>query len=130
VNRDVIFRRNLVHDVAVEYSGAPGVIYFYSVGARIEHNEIYNLPCAHSIPRCWHRSRLACHAQRPDVWATSIILMVALLTILLDSGISLGWGWDREVAYGRDNHVRGNLIHHILLKLWDGGFLYTIGMTV
>ena len=67
VNRDVIFRRNLVHDVAVEYSGAPGVIYFYSVGARIEHNEIYNLPCAHSIPRCWHRSRLACHAPRPDV---------------------------------------------------------------
>ena len=56
--------------------------------------------------------------------------MVALLTILLDSGISLGWGWDREVAYGRDNHVRGNLIHHILLKLWDGGFLYTIGMSV
>ncbi len=47
VNRDVVFRRNVVHDVAVEYSGAPGVIYFYSVGARIEHNEIYNLPCAH-----------------------------------------------------------------------------------
>ena len=48
--------------------------------------------------------------------------------VVSDSGISLGWGWDREVAYGRDNHVTGNLIHHILLKLWDGGFLYTIGV--
>ena len=34
----------MIHHVALEYRGAPGVLVLYSRGTRVVHNEIYALP--------------------------------------------------------------------------------------
>ena len=43
------------------------------------------------------------------------------------TGISLGWGWDAKTSYARDNHILNNKIQNVVLKLSDGGGIYTLG---
>lgn len=42
------------------------------------------------------------------------------------SGISLGWGWTRQVNCMRNNRIRANLIHHFAKHLYDTGGIYTL----
>lgn len=43
------------------------------------------------------------------------------------SGISLGWGWGRNVIGCRGNEIAYNKIVNVLYKLKDGGHVYTLG---
>jgi hypothetical protein len=43
------------------------------------------------------------------------------------SGISLGWGWNNAITPAGRNKIRYNLIHNHMLKLKDGGGIYTLG---
>ena len=46
------------------------------------------------------------------------------------SGISLGWGWgskDTLPSINRGNIVSNNYVHHVMMSLWDGGCIYSIG---
>lgn len=45
------------------------------------------------------------------------------------TGISLGWGWTAHHGSGvmKNNLVEGNLIHHHMYRMKDGGGIYTLG---
>ena len=43
------------------------------------------------------------------------------------TGISLGWGWNRQVCSMANNIVRGNLIHHYAKHMYDTAGIYTLG---
>lgn len=42
-------------------------------------------------------------------------------------GISLGWGWNRDLATMKNNLVKGNLIHHYARHMYDVAGIYTQG---
>ena len=42
------------------------------------------------------------------------------------TGLSLGWGWG-AASYAANNQVSGNYIHDVMLSLYDGGGVYTLG---
>jgi len=95
----------LIEDCAADYKGGLGIFVGYTEETVLAHNEIRNLPY---------------------------------------SGISMGWGWGEEDAGGgaenyyqpfkfdtpttaKNNRIEYNHIHHVLLDLWDGGGIYTLG---
>jgi hypothetical protein len=43
------------------------------------------------------------------------------------TGISLGWGWNRNDGCMRDNRVEANLIHHYAKHMYDCAGIYTLG---
>lgn len=43
------------------------------------------------------------------------------------TGISMGWGWNRQVCSMADNKVKGNLIHHYAKHMYDTAGIYTLG---
>ena len=43
------------------------------------------------------------------------------------TGISLGWGWNRDLVCMHDNRVEGNLIHHYAKHMYDVAGIYTLG---
>jgi hypothetical protein len=94
---------NRIHDIAVEYLGGVGIFAGYTEATLIAHNEVYDLPY---------------------------------------SGISIGWGWGETDAGGgaseqpshydtptaaKDNVIEFNHVHHVMLRLLDGGGIYTLG---
>lgn len=45
-----------------------------------------------------------------------------------NTGISMGWGWGRDVSpSSHDNHILANYIHNSNTLLEDGGSIYTLG---
>lgn len=58
------------------------------------------------------RDILICHNEVSDVSYT---------------GISLGWGWNRQVCAMADNRVCCNLIHHYARHMYDTAGIYTLG---
>jgi hypothetical protein len=103
VVRNNVIRDCRIHHVAQEYKGGVGVFAGYTDGTVIEHCEFHHLPY---------------------------------------SAISLGWGWGEVDAGGgnyvhpdlfgtptpcANNRIENNHIHDVLLELWDGGAIYTLG---
>ena len=43
------------------------------------------------------------------------------------TGISLGWGWNRNLVCMHDNRVQYNLIHHYARHMYDVAGIYTLG---
>lgn len=43
------------------------------------------------------------------------------------TGISMGWGWNRQVCSMANNHVCHNLIHHYARHMYDTAGIYTLG---
>ncbi len=43
------------------------------------------------------------------------------------TGISVGWMWNLSPTPASENHVVHNHIHHVMLRLSDGGGIYTLG---
>ena len=43
------------------------------------------------------------------------------------TGISVGWGWNRQPCAMGDNVVRGNYIHHYARHMYDTAGIYTLG---
>ena len=43
------------------------------------------------------------------------------------TGISLGWGWNRQPCAMSNNLVKGNLIHHYARHMYDTAGIYTLG---
>lgn len=43
------------------------------------------------------------------------------------TGISMGWGWNRQVCSMANNIVSGNLIHHYAKHMYDTAGIYTLG---
>lgn len=43
------------------------------------------------------------------------------------TGISMGWGWNRQVCSMANNHVCHNLIHHYAKHMYDTAGVYTLG---
>ena len=43
------------------------------------------------------------------------------------TGISLGWGWNRDSVCMRDNHVHANLIYNYAQHMYDCAGIYTLG---
>ena len=43
------------------------------------------------------------------------------------TGISLGWGWIRDLVCMHDNRVQYNLIHHFARHMYDVAGIYTLG---
>ena len=58
------------------------------------------------------RDILICHNEVSDVSYT---------------GISVGWGWNRQVGAMADNHICCNLIHHYARHMYDTAGIYTLG---
>lgn len=50
-----------------------------------------------------------------------------LLTDLPYTGISLGWGWQRDNNTCGNNIIRKNRIEHIMQRQYDGGGIYILG---
>lgn len=44
------------------------------------------------------------------------------------TGISVGWRWTPEPSNCKGHRIEHNEIHHVLLKLSDGGGIYTLGL--
>ena len=43
------------------------------------------------------------------------------------TGISLGWGWNRDLICMKDNKVHANLIYHYAQHMYDCAGIYTLG---
>ncbi len=43
------------------------------------------------------------------------------------TGISLGWGWNRDLVCMKDNTVKGNLIYNYAQHMYDCAGIYTLG---
>ena len=43
------------------------------------------------------------------------------------TGISLGWGWNRDLVVMKDNKVRANLIYNYAQHMYDCAGIYTLG---
>ncbi len=43
------------------------------------------------------------------------------------TGISLGWGWNRDLVCMKNNRVHGNLIYHYAQHMYDCAGIYTLG---
>lgn len=43
------------------------------------------------------------------------------------SGISLGWGWNRDLVCMKDNKIRANLIYNYAQHMYDCAGIYTLG---
>ena len=43
------------------------------------------------------------------------------------TGISVGWGWNRQPCAMADNLIRGNYIHHYARHMYDTAGIYTLG---
>ena len=43
------------------------------------------------------------------------------------TGISLGWGWNRDLVCMKDNKVHANLIYNYALHMYDCAGIYTLG---
>lgn len=109
VVRDVAIANNLVHDAGVDYRGSAAILFTYTQKVVVSHNEVFNLPY---------------------------------------SAIASGYGWGSNDAGGsdeyanrglyryqpryttattaKDNRVEGNLIHHAMLQMNDGGCHYNL----
>lgn len=44
------------------------------------------------------------------------------------AGVHIGWTWNRNPNYTRDNLVAWNNIHHVMRELADAGGIYTLGV--
>ena len=42
------------------------------------------------------------------------------------TGLSVGWGWG-AASYAQNNQITGNYIHDVMLSMFDGGGVYTLG---
>ncbi|REE02019.1 right-handed parallel beta-helix repeat-containing protein [Marinoscillum furvescens] len=100
-----VVTNNYIHDVAKEYCSASGIGAAYPVDLTIAHNEIGNLPY---------------------------------------SGLHIGWGWeyvggnvaDKTGGISTDGPtptrnvtVNNNLIFDVTREVYDGGHIYTLGLT-
>jgi parallel beta-helix repeat protein len=105
VMKNNLVKNCLIENCAVDYGGGVGIFVGYTEGTVLANNEIRNLPY---------------------------------------SGISMGWGWGEEDVGGgaenyyqpfkydtpttaKNNRIEYNHIHHVLLQLWDGAGIYTLG---
>ena len=43
------------------------------------------------------------------------------------TGISLGWGWNRQMCSMSNNLIKDNLIHHYARHMYDTAGIYTLG---
>lgn len=43
------------------------------------------------------------------------------------TGISMGWGWNRQPCAMANNKIRGNFIHHYAKHMYDTAGIYTLG---
>lgn len=43
------------------------------------------------------------------------------------SGISMGWNWSHQKTVCESNRIEGNIIHHVMGLLTDGGGIYVLG---
>lgn len=43
------------------------------------------------------------------------------------TGIAVGWNWSPTPTSAGDNRIEGNLIHHVMELVQDGGGIYTLG---
>lgn len=115
VTRDNAVTDNVIRDVGREYFDAPGIAIGFTTRSTVAHNDISDVP-----------------------WA----------------GIAVGWGWglldpgwfegapnadqmspEQRARWGvwdtpttsRGNRIVANRIHRFLMRLWDGGAIYTLG---
>lgn len=105
INYNTIIKDNEIHDIGVLYNGACGILAGYVNTLKIFNNLLYNIAY---------------------------------------TGISVGWGWGRpdpcanlifntdvQVPYLKptilkNNHIKGNEIHHIMQQMHDGAGIYTL----
>ncbi|HXK72037.1 MAG TPA: right-handed parallel beta-helix repeat-containing protein [Clostridia bacterium] len=105
INYKTLIENNKIFDIGVLYSGACGILAGYVNSIKIYNNLIYNIAY---------------------------------------TGISLGWGWGTidpiahlifnssvkepftKPTILKNNHVKGNEIHHIMTSMHDGAGIYTL----
>jgi hypothetical protein len=44
------------------------------------------------------------------------------------SGVSVGWSWNTEPTVVKENTIEFNHIHDVMMRLCDGGCIYTLGL--
>lgn len=85
-------------------------------GNRIEHTTI------HSVGRVFHGA--------VGVWiglANHTTVASNVIDDLPYTGISVGWMWNQTPTPAHDNLIQANYIHDVMLRLSDGGAIYTLG---
>ncbi|MFA5340514.1 MAG: right-handed parallel beta-helix repeat-containing protein [Clostridia bacterium] len=105
MNFNTRIENNVIHDIGVLYNGACGILAGYVNSIKIYNNLLYNIAY---------------------------------------TGISVGWGWGRPDPFAnlifnsninspnsnptilKNNHIRGNEIHHIMQQMHDGAGIYTL----
>lgn len=105
INFNTRIENNEIHDIGILYNGACGILAGYVNTLKIYDNLLYNIAY---------------------------------------TGISIGWGWGRPDPFAKlifntdviepysqptilkNNHIRGNEIHHIMQQMHDGAGIYTL----
>lgn len=109
VTRDNLISNNLVQNIGVDYVDAAGIYVGFTTRSLVRNNDIRDVPWA-GIAMGWG-------------WG------------LLDPGGFAGvpgavtgeWGFYVTPTTNRGNRVLNNRIERFLMKLWDGGAIYTQG---
>ena len=60
-------------------------------------------------------------------WVSNIRITDNEISDVSYTGISLGWGWNRQPCVMRNNLVKGNYIHHYAKHMYDTAGIYTLG---
>jgi hypothetical protein len=115
VTRDNVLSDNVIRGIGREYFDAPGIAIGYTTRSTVAHNDISGVPWA-GIAIGWGWG-LVDPGRFPGAPGAD----------QMSEAQRERWGvWDTPTT-SRGNRIVANRIHRFLMRLWDGGAIYSLG---
>jgi hypothetical protein len=113
VNQNLTIKDNLVHDVGIDYRDFAGIMFTYTTGAAVSHNEIYNVPYSGIATGLgWGTNDTGGNNDYKTRATGDLYLYQPLYA---------------NPTTAKNNTVSANYVHQAMLQMNDGGCHYNLG---
>jgi hypothetical protein len=113
VNQNITIKDNLVHDIGIDYRDFAGIMFTYTEGAVVSHNEVYNVPYSGLNSGLGWGTNDAGGNNEYKTRATGNLYAYQPLYA--------------SATVAKNNTISQNYVHQMQLQMNDGGCHYNLG---